>query len=112
MDDKQKELERIQKALLAEEEDQPLEDILNDEELNALLNDEPAPAFDDPEEIRDPKRQGYQNFANNYGNDPKEETEEDRKALNEKVILGLMITASVLCLGIIGVLGYWLGVLL
>ena len=91
MDEKEKELERIQKA---------------------LMDGESTPAFDDPEEIREPRHRGYQNFANNYGNDPKEETEEDRKALNEKVILGLMITASVLCLGIIGVLGYWLGVLL
>lgn len=111
MEDTRKELERIQRGLLSEEEESlSLDDILADEELNALLQERTEPAFDDPEKIHDPKEpMVYNNYANDYGTPP---AEDRRKKKNDRVIVGLMITASVLCVGIIGILGYWLNVLL
>ena len=129
MDDRNEELERIQKELLAEEvtqdlpveeilkETQPAEeelsvdDILADEELNALLGDPAEPAFDDPDEIRDPEGEmQYNNFANDYGREEKEAAEAQAKK-NDRILVGLMITACVLSLGIIGLLIYWLTML-
>ncbi len=105
-----KELERIQNELLAEEEIS-LDDLLADEELNELLA-EPAfdatPAFDDPDEIHEPKQPLiYRNFATQ-----EQQAEATIRKKNDNVIIGLLITACCLCLGIIGVLGYWLTVLL
>ena len=109
MEDTRKELERIQQELLKEEK--TIDTILEDEELNALLEERSQPAFDDPEKIHDPEEpMVYQNFANDYG--ATRVKRKDNKTGDEKVILGLMITACALCLGIICVLGYWLGVLL
>ena len=106
-----KELERIQNELLADE-DITLDDILADAELNDLLQETPEPAFDDPEKIHDPKDPlVYQNFANDYGAQEQEAAAEIRKK-DDNILMALMITASALCLGILGLLGYWLGVLL
>lgn len=111
MENTNKELERIQNELLAEE-DASLDDILADAELNDLLQEEPEPAFDDPEKIHDPKDPlVYQNYANDYGAQEQEAAAEIRKK-DDTVIVALMITASALCLGILGILGYWLSVLL
>ncbi len=81
MDDTNKELERLQRELLAEE------DPLDDEELYALLSDnEPVQEeeiFEEPEAEEEAPRQN-------------------------KLVIGLMIAASALCCGIIGVLIYWL----
>ncbi len=126
MDDKMKELERIQKLLLGEE-DEPIEDmlepeaqeeitedaenILSDEELNALLYEETTPAFEDPEKIHDPAGEMiYNNFANDYGNEDLVAAQEAQEK-NDKIVIGLMLTACGLCLGIIGVLIYWLTIL-
>ena len=71
MDERMEELERIQKELLAEEEAAELsvDEILADQELNALLDDKNEPAFDDPDEIRAPEGEmQYNNYANDYGN--------------------------------------------
>ena len=113
MDERLEELERIQKELLAEDETAELsvDDILADAELNALLSDRNEPAFDDPEEIREPAGEmPYNNFANDYG---KEELDlaAAREKKDEKLVIGLMITSCVLCLGIIGVLIFWLNIL-
>lgn len=116
MDDTMKELERIQNELLAEEsvsaEEDIIGDILSDEELNALLYEETEPAFDNPETIHDPDGEMvYNNFANDYGNEDIQIREETKKK-EDKVIIGLMIGACALCLGIIGLLGYWMAVIL
>ena len=115
-----KELERIQKELLMEEEEPELvfeeelslDEILEDEELNELLWVETEPAFDDPEKIHEPKKPlEYNNFANDYGA-PKKDAAAEIRQKDERTVMILMIVASVLCLGIIGVLGYWLSILL
>ena len=70
-----------------------------------------APAFEDPDKpdiAEEPV--AYCNYSNDYGNDtvqqeqpaPKEDKSED------KWLISLMSIASVLCLGIIGVLIYWM----
>ena len=107
MEDTNKELERLQRELLAEESD----DL---DELLADFLDEPTPAFDDPEKIYEPEEpMVYCNYSNDYGKDLKEFAEnggdmKKKKKKDDKVLIGLMITASVLCLGILGVLIYWL----
>ena len=109
MDDTMKELERIQNELLEEEELPSVDDILSDEKLNALLYEQGVPAFDDPVEIHAPEGgMVYHNYANDYGSS---EPEEDQTK-NDKLVIGLMLAACGLCLGIIGVLGYWLAVIL
>lgn len=117
MDERNEELERIQRELLAEEdiptvaEGPSVDDILADEELNALLDDKPVPAFEDPEKIHEPEgRMQYNNFANDYG---REELEDETAVAQkkDKIQIALMLTACVLCLGIIGVLIYWLNIL-
>ena len=109
MEDTQKELERLQEELLKEEPD-----ILDDKVLEELLK-EPEPAFDDPDQIHEPQEpMTYRNFSNDYGRDSEETPDapaaEQKK--DDKVLIGLMITASVLCVGILGVLTYWLTVFL
>ena len=117
------ELERIQKELLAEEEvmnqllaEEPeeevsLEELLKDEELTELLKTDAEPAFDDPVKIHEPKKPlVYQNFANDYGAKEKAAAEEIRRR-DQKTVMILMIVASALCLGIIGILGYWISFL-
>ena len=113
MNDTMKELERIQEELLEEEEVESLsvDDILSDEKLNALLYGQPTPAFEDPNLIHTPENgMVYHNFANDYGNDEAEAQKAQEE--DDKVLIGLMLAACGLCLGIIGVLGYWLAVIL
>lgn len=128
------ELERIQKELLAEEQlmkellaqvepDEPeapeqpaeeedsLEEILKDEELTELLRAGAEPAFDDPTKIREPKEpMVFENFANDYGAKRRAAAEEIRKK-DQRTVMTLMIVACGLCLGIIGILGYWMSFL-
>lgn len=106
MEDTRKELERLERELLAEEA--PVEEEGID-----------GPAFDDPEEIYDSEEpMVYCNYSNDYGKELQEfaetggEEATGKEKKNDKAIIGLMITASVLCLGIIGVLIYWLEVFL
>ena len=115
-----KELERIQKELLAEEEimnellteeDVSLEELLEDEELNELLRVDAEPAFDDPVKIHEPKKPlVYQNFANDYGA-PKRDPAAEIREKDQRTVMILMIIASLLSLGIIGILGYWISFL-
>ena len=116
MKDTQEELDRLEQELLAEEV-QPEEDVDLDEALlTEVMEEFSEPAFDDPDKIREPAGGVvYSNYANDYGEDLQRladtgETEPKKK--NDKVIIGLMITASVLCLGIIGILLYWLNTFL
>ena len=119
MDERKDELDRIEKELLAQE-DRPtlrgisVDDILADEELNAILNEDRKPAFENPEQIHAPAGEmAYNNYANDYGkqHEQKKVNAAAVQRKNEKIQISLMITACVLCLGIIGVLIYWLNML-
>lgn len=108
MEDTRRELERIERELLAEEDREA-------EALDGLPEDVEGPAFDDPEKIYDPKEpMVYCNYSNDYGKDLKNFAENGgeeamrKQNKKDKTIIGLMITASVLCLGILGILIYWL----
>lgn len=103
MDDKQKELERLEQELL--------------DGTLAKLIEEKKPAFEDPEMPGMAKRDvAYHNYSNNYGKGAvpnakaarKQAAEEAVKKKNDRILIGLMITASVLCVGILCVLIYWL----
>ena len=91
--------------------------------------EKPIPAFEDPDRIVDPKGPVvYCNFANDYGKDLGEALKEEqpepppaprprrsaavRAKRDEKIIIGLMLAVSVLCVGILGVFIYWLETLL
>ena len=106
MENTNEELERIEQGLL-EEESQDLDQLLKD------FLDEPMPAFEDPDktEISD-EPVVYCNYSNDYGNEPQLSEEEEaalkKKVKDDKTIIGLMITAAALSVGIIGVLVYWL----
>lgn len=163
MEDTKKELERLQKALLADEtmvgedltEDLPddlvagiddamaahlLEEALQEEQeeevvsetpsvtdetllvddamLDALLAEVNSPDFDDPDAMGvSDETMVFHNFSNDYGKDldgygepePEEApVDEQTKKRDDKIIIGLMIAACALCLGILGVLIYWL----
>jgi len=70
---------------------------------------EAGPAFPDPDEIFEPEEDLiFYNYANDYGRtlQPQKRQGMDRE------LMALMATACLLCLGIIGVLLYWLEVYL
>ena len=114
MDDRQKELERIEEALL--------EELLREEEEEEKeeKKETPIPAFENPDEIRDPEEPlVYCNFSNDYGKELEQENQKRheqaalrKKKKNDKVIIGLMLAVSVLCVGILGVFIYWLETLM
>ena len=118
-DDRQEELERLEKELLTDMEAQEEEinvedtDIALDELISEVLAE---PAFEDTDRIHEPEEPlVYCNYSNDYGRDLKEFAEnggKTEKKKSDKVDMALMITASALCLGIIGVLVYWLAVYL
>ena len=166
MEDTKKELERLQKALLADEtmvgedltEDLPddlvegmddaatahlLEELsqemeeahhepesqeapsvtdetllVDDAMLDALLAEVNSPDFDDPDAMGvSDETMVFHNFSNDYGKgldgygepEPEEEqVDEEAKKRNDKIVIGLMIAACALCLGILGLLIYWL----
>ena len=87
-----------------------LEDILSEEQESVI------PAFEDPDRIHTPAEpMEYRNYSNDYGRDAEEAAmkKKQRKQKNEdnwQIIL--MAIASFLCLGIIGVLIYWMEVFL
>lgn len=133
-DEKQRMLEEFEKELWEDDllKDMP-QSLLNkndDEELDAILakilenaNEEAGPAFEDPDKLRySDEPLVYYNYSNDYGkNDPEEGThvddeyadddgEEELEAekSEDRWIVALMGVASALCLGIIGVLIYWM----
>ena len=164
MEDTKKELERLQKALLADEtmvgedltEDLPddlvegmddaaaahlLEELsqeieeapqepesqeapsvtdetllVDDAMLDALLAEVNSPDFDDPDTMGvSDETMVFHNFSNGYGEDldgygepEQEEPNEETKKRDDKIVIGLMIAGCALCLGILGVLIYWL----
>lgn len=165
MEDTKKELERLQKALLADEtmvgedltEDLPddlvagmddaaaahlLEELsqemeeapqepesqeapsvtdetllVDDAMLDALLAEVNSSDFDDPDTMGvSDETMVFHNFSNGYGEDldgygepePEGEPDEETKKRDDKIVIGLMIAGCALCLGILGVLIYWL----
>ena len=96
--DTRQELERLESALLAEdteklEQGKELEDF-----LDGLLDD-PA------DSLAQTGPMVYQNFANGYGQNRIEETEEE--PVRSENLTGLMFTAAGLLVGIGAVLIYW-----
>lgn len=133
MEDTREELERLEQELLAEEDvaqqEQPDADelldaliqevkaevgeddvFLDDAMLREVLPEDATPAFEDPDKIHEPEELIYSNFANDYGKDLLDEEEEAQanKEAEDRLHIILMITASALSLGIIGILIYWL----
>ena len=107
MENKNEELERIERGLL-EEEPQDLDKLMKE------FLEEPMPAFDDPDktEISD-EPVVYCNYSNDYGKDVQAEAEAEDEALkkkkkDDKTIITLLAVIAGLCLGIVGVLIYWL----
>ena len=112
--DRNKELQRLEQALLEEEtEDLPVEeppvedeDLLSDEALNELLEDA-APGKDSVP---------YQNFSNDYGNAYNSDVMDgDMDEYCEEILedpapsyTGLVILACLLALGILGMIIYLL----
>ena len=111
-DDTKRELERLERELLEQEEaGQTADELLDD--IKSMLGDEKSaePAFDDPQTIHDPKgSMVYCNYSNDYGRDLQEfaDSGEVPEKKTDKVTLGLLITACGLTAGIIGILIYWL----
>ncbi len=131
--DTQQELERLERELL-EADGAPLEledldfsdldlpeSVAADDEFDQeflaeirsiLNNDGPVePAFDDPQTIHEPEEPlVYCNYSNDYGRDLQAfaDDPETEAPKTDRFTVGLMITACVLTLGIIGVLLYWL----
>ena len=163
MEDTKKELERLQKALLADEtmigedltEDLPddlvegmddtaaaqlieelsqeMEDatqtpsdadapeepalVVDDAMLEELMAEVNGPAFDDSDAMAvSDETMVFHNFSNDYGKDldgygeaePEKVVDEQTKKRDDKIVIGLMIAACALCLGILGMLIYWL----
>lgn len=111
MEDTRKELERLEKELLEDMEDEQLDQEL--EQINELLAE---PAFDDPETIHEPKEpMVYCNYSNDYGKNLQDFADNggqlDAKK-NDKTIIGLLIAACCLSAGILAMLIYWLAVFL
>lgn len=106
-DDAREELERIEKELLAQESRD--EDILVDELIREVMAE---PAFEDMDEIKDPKEPlVYCNYSNDYGRgleEPADNSTKSNLSKADKVDIGLMLAASALALGIIAVMIYWL----
>ena len=106
MEERNEELERIEQGLLEEEQTQKLDQLLKD------FLEEPIPAFEDPDKtviLSEPVE--ICNYSNDYGNQPQPSEEEKaalKKKKDDKTIIGLMITAAALSVGIVGVLVYWL----
>jgi hypothetical protein len=118
MEDRNEELERIERELLAEEPkdlDQLMKEFLEEpvaeEEDTIQIPQEPTPAFDDPDktEISDDPVV-YCNFSNDYGKDLQADQEKAlrKKKKDDNTIITLLAIAAGLSVGIISVLVYWL----
>ena len=105
MKDTQEELDRLEQELMAEEP-QPVSD---EEMLEEILEE-----LSEPEEAPVPtEAEAYSNYKNDYDEQLQDFASTgaiEPKKKGDKLIIGLMITAIALCLGIIGTLLYWLNV--
>ena len=88
--------------------------LLEESDDNIGLYVENEPAFEDPDKLDITEEPVvYCNYSNDYGNDAprKEQAAPEEDPTEDKWLIGLMGVASALCLGIIGVLIYWLNVI-
>ena len=114
MKDTQEELERLEQELLADETQQEEETANSDEALlEEIIAEYGEPVGADSALQEDAVV--YSNYTSDYGEDLQNfaetgETAPEKK--DDKLIIGLMITASILCAGIIGILIYWLNAFL
>ena len=111
--DTREELERLEQELLA---DLPETDELSEEDLLADVDlEEVFAEVADPVEISG--EDAYSNFSGDYSDELQEFAdnggeEPPKRYFGDKLTIGLMITVSALCLGIIGMLIYWLNAFL
>ena len=111
--DTREELERLEQELLA---DLPETDELSEEDLLADVDlEEVFAEVADPVEISE--EDAYSNFSGDYSDELQEFAdnggeEPQKRYFGDKLTIGLMITVSALCLGIIGMLIYWLNAFL
>ncbi len=104
--DTQKELERLESELLTEAEELTEEDLLADLDLEGIFDE-----LAEPVEV--PEHAAYSNYPNDYSDELQDFAEPPEKQyFSDKLTIGLMLTACGLCLGIIGVMLYWLNTFL
>ena len=138
MEDRNEELERIERELLAEEPqdldklmkaflEEPLQDAEEaktadipeaaapsfDDAATIVIPRDVAPAFDDPDQtVIASEPVAYCNYSNDYGKDIEKAAEEEaalkKKKRDDNTIINLLSVAAGLCVGIIGILVYWL----
>ena len=109
MEDTREELNRLEQELLSQEQND------DNELLDELIREVKEESADDDiflddallREVLEPEELIYSNYANDYGKDLEDEAQE-QKAHEDKLQIILMIAASALSLGIIGILIYWL----
>lgn len=116
--DAKEELERLEAALRQAEQSeedsaQADEDILDDELLDALLDEDGRIADAAPEELYNSNYSNRRKNVRIYNSDstdvdPEELSEEVLAEAGQKGITGLVVTAVVLTAGILGLAVYWL----
>ena len=93
------------KDLLEEYEKELMAESLREEQ-------EAGPAFEDPDVLEvGPAPEVYSNFANDYGRELQEFAEnggEEAETQGDSILTVLMLIATILSLGIIAVMLYWL----
>lgn len=98
--DTKKALEEFEEALRTESNELAEEDLLSD--LEGIFDN-----MAEPVEVNE--AQAYSNCPNDYSDELEDfANQKEKKVYGEKLTLGLMLTACALCLGIIGVMIYWL----
>lgn len=115
-DDPKKELKRLEKQLLEEEDASWLDHELS--EAKAMLGDDRQQDLDVTRIYRDPVTLPVRNYANGYGQSRDVEYDEygdgdyteapPRTASRQKGVGGLILLALLELLGIVGIIGYWL----
>ena len=105
-DDPKKDLEQLEKQLIAEEEwfRQELDS------AKRMLGDKPAPTKKKPAPKSTPAQGSapVRNYANGYGEEPKTSKKSPKAVKKEKSNKGLIILAVCETLGIVGIVAYWL----
>ena len=100
----QEQLDRLEREIWGEDKD--LSDILADDvlsDVDALLAEEAA-----EKAALEPTPQQSAPVAEEEDEEEEEDQEDQEPESNDNLTIGLLITASVLCVAIIGVMIYWL----
>ena len=119
-DDPKKELQRLQEQLLAQEEESAPEEAFPEADFDEELDDIIRLISDEKKPPQVSRETAYRNFANNYGQEPEVEEEEESAALycdeiedepqpkkKEKGIGGLVFLAVLETLGILAITAWW-----